>query len=286
MRTAYHRLGLALPKEPILSSRTSGRLFLVAPAIFYVNGVTGNDSTADGSKERPFATIQAGINCICGCDANLQQITLQIADGIYNESLWLYPVPGANPGGYTTRALCIQGNVLDPSRVVVNSANAICFTGIKCLTGWELTYLTLRSNVAAVNADAGTILYIGPGVVIDGQPAYGLISNFSGSFIEVVAGTIGYTINAYGPGVAYNHLFTEAGGQIVVSGGLVKILGTPNYVNGFALAAYGGQIWAPGVIYSGAALGPKYSIDVGGIILGSAAMPGNLAGANPGGWAR
>lgn len=60
--------------------------FLDKKGSFYVSSTIGSDQTGDGSKEKPFATIQCAIDN-CPCDGLRSKNNVHIMSGTYNETV-------------------------------------------------------------------------------------------------------------------------------------------------------------------------------------------------------
>ena len=93
---------------------------LAAARTYYVrtdgsNSNSGLENTAGGA----FLTIQKACDIAASLDAQSYQVTCQLADGTYNESVVVRPMLGALP-------LIIRGNNTTPANVVVNGV--ACFT--------------------------------------------------------------------------------------------------------------------------------------------------------------
>ena len=92
---------------------------LSAPQIYYVNGTTGSDSLYDGSSATvsgshgPFKTIGHAVSQVYKFNMNGFNITINVADGTYNESLSFSSLNGSGN-------VFLVGNHASPQNVALN----------------------------------------------------------------------------------------------------------------------------------------------------------------------
>jgi hypothetical protein len=116
-------------------------IYLVAPRTYYVNGTTGLDTydgqaAAVGNGHGPFKTIQKACNQIPIYNMNGFSITINVADGTYNEGVW---VPQMNGSG----VVFLVGNGTTPANVHVHATNTSAFRvatqGPTRMTGFKVS---------------------------------------------------------------------------------------------------------------------------------------------------
>lgn len=114
---------------------------LVESVSVYVNGNTGNDTTADGSVSKPYRTIQAAIDSIPKCLGGFVA-TVEIASGSYLERVRI-------EGFYGGRLIVGTAD----QTVVVNGVSIFASSSVQ-----------LRiSTITAGSGDSATLLYVGAG---------------------------------------------------------------------------------------------------------------------------
>ena len=130
------------PGTPLNKALLDNKAYTLLESVtVYVNGSTGNNSTADGTSTLPFKTIQAAIDALPKCLGGFVA-TVDIAAGTYSERVRI-------EGFYGGRL------------IVGNSANTVTVNGISIFAS---TSVELRiSTVTAATGNTDTLLYVGAG---------------------------------------------------------------------------------------------------------------------------
>jgi hypothetical protein len=249
------------------------REVLRAARTYYVRA-DGNDANTGlaNTSGGAFLTIQRSINVTSTIDCNGLNLTIQIGDGTYNESVNVYPVTGLGTGMFT-----IQGNSGTPTNVVVNgqATSAItawsqCVVAIKNL---KVTATTAGSGLAANQASIMSFSGIDFGVCA-GQH----ILAFFGS--QVVCNG-NYTISGASP----YHWLASYNALIWVPGYTITFSTNPtNFSGSFALATNASMLPCYSMTFNNKAYatGKRYDASVNGVINtaagGSTYLPGNTGG--------
>lgn len=127
------------PGTPLNKALLDNKAYTLLESVtVYVNGATGNDSTANGTAEAPFATIQAAVDALPKCLGGFVA-TIEVAAGTYPERVRIEGFYGG--------------------RMVIGSADLVTVQGISVFAS---TSVQLKiSTVTAVNSD--TLVYVGAG---------------------------------------------------------------------------------------------------------------------------
>lgn len=169
----------------------------------------------------------------------------------------------------------IVGNQTNPENVIISVTNGSCLTasnGATIKIGWvELRTTTSGQCLLAVYGGNISFQSVRFGASAD--------THISAGYAGVVASNGNYSI----VGSAVNsHLHCFNNGLILTNSITVTLTGTPSFGAYFCGVAYGGQVQAIGVTYSGSATGPRYlahrvaGIETGGG--GASYFPGDSAG--------
>lgn len=193
--------GTVILDSDVREKLTSNRTYYVR-----TDGSDSNDglsNTAGGA----FLTVQKAIDTAATLDqASAYSITIQIADGTYNESLTLKNVAG-NPGsGFLT----ITGNSGDSTAVKINASTGSCIFGSGLNVIWTLSYLDLATagTGACVRVDFFTTVVI-DSLNFSESSGYHMMATYSG-LINIVNN---YTIS----GGAIAHKLLQGNSVIVFS---------------------------------------------------------------------
>lgn len=121
----------------------------------YVDGSTGNDSTADGSGSKPFKTITAALNSIPR-NTGSSTITLDIGAGTYQENLVIRGFTGAlhlyTAGVVNVWSLAISGCNVYQSGTQFNVQRGVTLTNGATYVGNSIMYISsATSGVLAQN---------------------------------------------------------------------------------------------------------------------------------------
>ena len=246
------------------------REVLTADRTYYVrpDGSDSNNGLAN-TAGGAFLTVQYAANTIGRLiDGAGYIVTIQLADGTYNEDISLVPVPNA-------LYVVIQGNAGTPTNVVVNSATTACF------------YATY---------DMSTVFWIKDMKLTAGGSSNGLLANTcSFAYSGIDFGTIGgnQMYAAYGgkimavgnytiSGGALRHLYAHGGGLIYIPYRTITISNTPAFSQAFVDAQSCAVVPLGGCTWTGSATGKRYNVissaTVNVLGAGATALPGNVSG--------
>ena len=236
---------------------------------------TGAD-TNDGSAQTAasaFLTIGKAVTVAQSLDLNGFAVTIQVADGTYNEAV---TVPAKLIGQVGRTGLRFRGNLVTPTNatwrtIAVSHPLSISDGAQLAIGGFSMT--TSVAGAQCMYAERGA------GILIDGNMNYGpayahfLINNFSSLFI-----TANYTISGGGA----NHLYIANGGAVTAVGISAALLGVSNFSVAFAYGISLANIGTLGLTYPGSATGPRYKSELNSVLNsnlgGPTYFPGNAAG--------
>jgi hypothetical protein len=245
---------------------------------FYISP-TGNDSNNGLTPATAFLTGQAAWNAALLIDLNGHNLYLQFANGTYTTPINCAGRPlglGANNG------VVITGNMAQPSQVVFSTANVSCVSAsndaIVQVQGVTLTATGVPSSYQNMG---GGLLAAGSGAISFGSVIFQhcdyahIIAEGGG---QVQSGGNPYTIAAGGG----RHMLAALGGYIANVNSAVSLTGNPAFTAAFADSESHGIVATYGVAYAGAATGPRFVVNTGGLIHtgggGLNYLPGSVAG--------
>jgi hypothetical protein len=244
--------------EPTVVSGANATIY-IAPG--------GNDTNSGLTASAPLATLQAASDLLSTrIDLRGGTATIYAAPGNYLSATFSgLPVGwGQNSAVVLTgqgAAFATTGGA--PAITLENGANLTLSAGI-----------TLFGSIG-VQVNAGSTLQIG------GSCTFGICQGAhifaNGGSVTILAA---YNISAG----AYTHWMTEQFGTIAIAKGFSQtITNNPHFTRAFA-TVLSGLILCPlgGIVFTGTATGPRYNIDLGGVINtqggGPNFLPGNAAG--------
>lgn len=264
----------------------TGPLVGIRPALtgnmtWYVNSSIGSDSNNGLTVGTPFQTIQHAITVAAGYDFNTHLVTIQLADGTYNEAVTAVPYIGRGTQGHNPAPMTITGNATTPSNVVWASPNsAACITAVETFNEYSITNLKFQN----VNN--------GPCVYTDQQSWISLTNVVFGvALIHMnVAGITEISGNYSIVGAASYHAIVQNTGKLLYGGGgplTVTLTGTLPFVQFISCSSLG-YLTCPATVttwnISGATVtGQRYNVFTNGLIDtqggGSTYFPGSTSGA-------
>ena len=246
----------------------SSRDRLIANRTYFVrtNGSDANTGLAN-TIGGAFLTIQKAIDVASSLDIGIYDVLIQVADGTYNQQLFLKSAVGSG-------TIFITGNTASPANVTITSptfptisSNTFSLYDIKgfLVTCTDTAYkICIQSNNG--NIRFGNIVF--PALSGGG---YHLESTGAAAKIEASAD---YQIT----GSADIHAFASNGGFITARGRTITLTGVPTIGN-FVRAVVTGMIDFVFNTYSGTATGTQYSAALNGVIFtNGATLPGSAAG--------
>jgi hypothetical protein len=248
------------------------RKVLTAPLTIYVR-TDGNDSntgltnTSGGAKRN----IQTAINLVARTiDPAQQAVTVQVADGTYNENLYLPPVPGAPTSG----GVALTGNLTNPDAVVISGSGSTA--GVFALgdaNDWLIQGFKIVNPLGAgINGHANSWIRVNKVNI--------------GSCVTQVQADHGGTVEIQGPMTLSGNcswgFFSSTRGYVLVTGIAVTVTGTPTYSAQFTRAESTSlQMWSGGSSVVGSITGQRYYASGGHILSGTGSptfFPGTVAG--------
>jgi hypothetical protein len=250
---------------------------LAAPRTYYVNGVTGNDTTGDGlTPSTAFASIQRAVTAAISWNLNGFSITISVADFSNYGKVTL---PAVNGSG----SIVLVGNVSTPDNcAIVSAAGSAVYVsgGPYAMRGFKL------SAAAPLGGDPGSgVLVGGSGNMTLGAMAFGACA---GSHIES-SGVCGVDGPVFIRGGAKNHMLAEVNGSISLNPltpPALTISTAVSFASAFASSVILGVLYAiagySSITGKANVTGKAFSADQNGTIsvngLGDGYFPGTVAG--------
>lgn len=256
----------------LITQANTLRTALTANTTYFVS-TTGNNSNNGTSSGTAWLTIGHAMTVLSTLDFAGFNVTVQLADGTYNENVTV-PV---TVGQVNSGALTIKGNTATPANVVVAGQNAFVgafnappFTAVS-LTG--ITVNGFATNGYGIVSTGGSIV-VGSNMVF-GAAGFAQWAAVSGGQLQC---SNNYTIS----GNSANHWSVVLNAALNVQNITITLTGTPAFSTAFANAEIGGVMQVNGNTFSGAATGTRYNADSNGAIQtfggGATYLPGNAAG--------
>lgn len=260
------------------------RIVLTAPLTIFVNPVTGNDSNNGLTPTTAFLTIQAAVNAVYrNYDFNGYPCAIQLADGDYN-----YTLTGGvavqffgMPFGCGVGAFSLVGNYQNPSAVRINATNGNCIAVFNANINIKGLSLSATGNVSTVYQTQGLGLTVNGAGWCDVQYCQfrdcgqGQIAASNGSVV-----TLQGTANSF-TGATQFAMSHTTGGQIWFPGATLNVTGLSTVV-GFVWASKAGVISGYGASFIGSATGPRYNVQLNGVIVTNGAGANYFPGDAPG----
>jgi hypothetical protein len=256
-----------------------GRTLLTQDTTYYV-ATTGNDNNNGLTIGTPFATIQHAIDVVSDTlDLQNYLVTIQVADGTYNESVKFKQLVNGKAK--------LLGNITTPTNVVIVAPASPGFQciyngAIGCqwsIKGFKLDGTNLVNFGSVFFGDAGSITDIGYLDFTANNSNVILINVENGGMVFDLDYT-DYTIH----GSAWNaFLFGYTGGIINFQANSLTINDTPTVGNAVVNAAVGSTVvFFVGNTITGTVTGKRYTVSEMSLIdtFGSGAnyIPGTVAG--------
>ena len=223
---------------------------------------TGLANTIGGA----FLTIQKAIDIASSLDIGIYDVIIQVADGTYNQQLFLKYAVGSG-------TIFITGNTASPANVTITSptfptisSNTLSLYDIKgflvtCTAGFKICIQSNNGNIRFGN------------IVFPALSGGGYHLDCTGAAAKIEA-SANYQIT----GSADIHAFAGVGGLITVRGKTITLTGVPA-IGTFARATVTGMIDFVSNTYSGTATGTQYSAALNGVVFtNGATLPGSAAG--------
>jgi hypothetical protein len=251
----------------------TGRTALGTARTYYVDTALGNDANtglAAGSGSA-FKTLQKAVDTVCDTIIASAQITIQLADGTYNENITLKRHFCGGIAGQSS--VKVIGNAANNTGVVLNSTSGDTISGVAVDTPFWFKNIKITSAAGiGVLADFGSVIYL-DNVNFGACASHHVLSEW-GSKVEFINN--GYTIS----GGAVTHCYATRGSMILMQGGkTVTISGGPTFSAYFVYAGAGCIVdISATTTYSGATNGTQAQSDSGGRVYSPNLLPGPGAG--------
>jgi len=265
---------MSAPFANVVTGTLSGNLD------YYVNWTTGNDSNNGLTAGSPFKHIQHAIDLSKSFNMNNYNITIHVANGTYDERLWLWPLSGNG-------SVFVIGNVGSPASCTINpsSTGGVCihWGSIFPTQGYEFSGFKLTSTSTDGNGYAGEGIYGGFGANRFTDMEFGACQS---AHVHI---TSSCKITMGGPSTKWNisgsapyHFLVGGQCEVLNYQPTMLISGTPNFSAAFIVAeglSYVGARWTS---ITGSATGTRYLITQNSIVntggLGASYLPGNVGG--------
>ena len=239
---------------------------LTADRAYYVRA-DGSDSNngLTNTSGGAFLTIQKAIDVAAGIDLGIYTLTINVGVGTWTSATMLKTLVGA--GKVVIRG--INANTTD----TVMAGTTACFKGAY-VGVYEIQYMTLGASVEGICIDiygAGAVVRWGD---VNFAAAAAHVRCITGAYAEAIGP---YTISGGGSA----HVSTHETATLRVVGVAVTLIGSPSFTSAFAVSNRVGSLLIAGATFSGAAIGPRYSVDTNSVIYtgaGESFLPGNAAG--------
>jgi hypothetical protein len=250
----------------------------------------GNDASGTGISATPtvaFITLQGAIKYLQqSIDPGNFKVTVKAACAggggvaLYGNTSVNMPLIGGNQAT-NTPSVIIEGDTTTPSNCLAQDLGAIgSVFAVEQNANVQIQGFLISSTTPGgygILSDTGANLWLG-------NMTYGAMSGGGNpAHINAHAGGRAFCLTSYSvTGTSGFHWSIERGGFLECAGITITITGTPNFTGAFAYADNGGQIYSPGVTFSGSATGVRYFAQYMGSIHTLSAsttyFPGNSAG--------
>jgi hypothetical protein len=256
----------------------SGRELLTAARTYYVTSSNGSDSNDGLTSTTPFATVQHAADVAASIDNGGYDVTIQLADGTYTQSVVFNPQTG-------TGKYILQGNASTTGSVILGGTASLytiraMYPGtLVQVQNMKVSAIASPTALSVVQCTMKAMFLGGVGLVIGPVNAgnYQLYSN-AGGYLQMQ--------NSYlmqSAGSAASHLFANNQGEVILTGGItVALQGTNTYTTAFAYATNAGAILAATITFSsGSTTCPRYNANLNSFVNtggGDSYLPGNSAG--------
>ena len=250
---------------------------LTAPRNYYVNVNTGSDTNDGATPATPFRTIQKGVTTVGLLDLNGYTAAVNVADGVYSESVQLSTVS-------QNGTAVLNGNDTNWANVNINPAAASSIITAQAGSNWIIH--GFKVNGVAAPGDAGNGIW----VTASGRSVQYYNMEFGacpGSHITISRGSIVNLGAVQISGGASSHILVDGGVFATDAAHPLTIVGTPVFSVAFIWCANAGTtyyIFSPLV---GNSSGPKYLASFNGVINSEGGginyYPGSAAGSTSAG---
>jgi hypothetical protein len=271
--SSWARNAVSASYAPAPTSATT-RTVLLAERTYYVS-TTGNDSNNGLTVGAPFATLQKAMDVVSSIDTGIYDVTVQLADGTYAQTVNLSNVVGSG-------RVIFNGNSGTPANVILSGSPAAGKNSIYAANvfgKFVFQNMELRSTTQHCIYASGpyTTVATGAGIRFGTVPAGSLhIASLFGANVRLGGS---YSIVAGGLG----HWYASNSATVSADGGwTVTLVGSLAFTAWFCAADTFGVVYAPGITWVGTASGQRYNANSFAIInsggAGASYFPGSTAG--------
>jgi hypothetical protein len=249
---------------PQREALTAGRTYYVR-----TDGSDSNTGLSDNSGGA-FLTIQKAVSVVSALDLSIYNVTIQVRDGTYVETVVLGKLVGSG-------TVTIRGNTSTPANVVVEPASSYCFHVLDGASGWAIDSLRcykatntavsafrVYGSVSISNLDFGT-----------GFTAAHILAEANG-YVQMSGAVVVSGSCARFAWITLNGIINK------VSSGTITMSGTPAFSTAFVVASTGAVVGFLGAAtITGSATGKRFDVTLNGVLTyssGAANLPGDVAG--------
>ena len=270
--TAGEHYHLTLAQWNMIVAAGAIRETVTTNRTYYVR-TDGNDSNngLTNTSGGAFLTIQKAVDVVSSTldIASNITITIQVADGTYNNGVICKPYSG---GG----VIEIVGNTTTPSSCIVSESSTHCFL-IQSIT----RYVIKGFKITTTGSNSCGLLAISNGILDVSNMDFG--SAIHSHMFAQAGGSISVLTNYTISGGSVGHCYAISGGRIFISQVTVTLTGTPNFTGAYVWMDRGlGMVDCYGLTFSGSATGKRYIINNNSVCFTNGAattyLPGNVAG--------
>jgi len=245
---------------------------------FYVDAINGNDVTGTGDLGSPWKTIQFAINYIYTyIDISGRNCIVQLAPGTYTQFGHSQTINGN---------LIIQGDPLNPRAYIIKNTFG---SAVYCVASAVLYIQGVSLEGGGVTSGSDPYQNYGTGIFADrgGLILYDALAFGPCGERHWQVGTLGYVYPWRGSSTTYSiyggaksHLGCQIYGLSTLAMVHVTITGNPTFTQEFMYAIIGGVINVDRMVFTGTAVGKRYTVHSAGIMLGisTTTLPGTIAG--------
>lgn len=265
------------------SNMSPVRTLLGAPLTLYVNTSTGSDSNPGTSPSQPFATIAAAIKAAnTNYDFNNFSLTISVANGTYTVSGTNAWIAAFNSMPLGCSSINFTGNISSPGSVVLNATNAnallVNTNAIVTAQGFTITATGTGNGVSTlqgIGARAANGGYLNIYNCIMGSCGYGQCLASNGGVLSHATQSMTLTGSTPASYIAQNSGFVWIVGSTITVTGLTVS-------TGFASVSACASLDAVSNTFVGSATGPKFVVNLNGVIATSGSGVGYLPGSTAG----
>lgn len=226
------------------------------------------DDANDGSHDTPsnaFRTMQGAWSAILRRRELVDQVTIQLADGVYHSGLSVSGKPSGTLGSLRHAPVVVRGNEKDASRVVISTAGESCFeiSHGAVVAVRDLTIETRQSG-NGFNVILNSTCYYSNIRFGDCAGFHKQCRHNSHMFNGIdYSGGSGFEISG-GAKLGHEHVTHRA--AIINCNATVKVVGNPDFGTYFLGVSDGQADWSLGMSIEGEATGLRFTVLRNGVV--------------------